>query len=1508
MKNCKITIPLNGEVNSFDNEAQAASFIRANKRALSLGLNNAPKFSKTVTGSAPQRKVVEELQAMHAKVSFDYGLKVNGKRYIGATKLWDIYQTEFGNRISKFFNVAAWEVNKKNELKQELVDAYCFDKKKPADQLTPEEKKELESLVSSKDAEMNLVIASEKESWDVKAKTGTVWHAIAERFFSQEMSTPDSFQDILKEWSTGDNRITVTPEAMTKFLGELDRFREKLYTTHGRDIVFLPELIITADNPDIQNMYNNAKTPQNPDTIGGIGGILDLVVVDAAGKLHLYDYKTASKPVDSWHEDKQQGIRLQQLLYTKMLTKLGYPVDSSHIFPIIFDELDVPNRSVTKFHVDNVFDINNSQLKYHEKLALSAVMPLGDIITNFNTGDKQLVFELFKDIIDYEPETAGQEWDVDKEVERIIARKSNGSRGYSFIDRSTNKIQYIVVPVGADPATVIKDKIKDAVNAYNESYANFPSRVIKFWERLKEAQRNGDSESSIKYTGEASADVRMGEIIGKYLADGWHIVKDEHAQDLGIVVFYHDRLNMYEFVNITSKNINEPYKGTKGTTLLGNKLKDARAKSMGFSSVTYGDIETLKVYGYLKTNIDQYKNAKIGQIVTVQQAGTRLPNIHSQFTNQLEKQWSTLVTNPYIDSKYRAYNTDMQGEDMFQTVFDRVYMMVTNQVPTSAKKDGKEFYEVFKDVVYDPERYSAVNIQLKIDQLTKLLNGIRRYAEGMNSKALTKDDQITYRMAAQALLELNNLNIALQSDYDKVGNILGTKNTEVTSQQYINHPLFSGVYKLINQTLDATAQRLHASTRGMEKAFEDFFAGTGGTTAIRLGGNPVGRFKEIMEYDNNGRWTGRLKNPASSTMTPAQKELVETIANRIKDTRIAQLTLQGHPDPYSVAELYKYDMPIMKKSISSLLKRNLTDYKEIMKQYTDYLLNENRYFEMDEESKAREAAHIKIINAFEFTEPYNENDKRDQVLAAQEEDLLEDDLQLLFYTFSAASAKQIEGDKRLPLMNAYEVLAKTNSIVQLKDLPNIAKAISDEISFVIFGKRNIEPGSKSIQSTMFAAKKITSGLILGFNFLAYPKEIFQGFLNATSKVLADKAINQGSISMGNLLKAGLLVFNENITTKQLVICDEVNKLFRIVSRSMYEITEKYQIGRKGMVNMENNAYWFYSSPDYMNRMSLCLAQMLQDGVIKMDGGEVAYNSAITITEDGFKYDPYKDDRFSFYLANKKADPETQPEKWYEQRALYEAIKQEHMDEMTPNAIDINGDLKIPYSNKQTMTIRNQADRIYGAADPVNKAAIDRAGITALFTHFKTWAMAKAKRYYMEGDTYESEGHYVNQYDENGKFTGVVWQPKYMEGVIQTAQQMVNTLIETKSLVKTWGELLPEQKQNLLWAANDMMIFALLLLLVGGGIKAARDGEDVSARDLNIFEKYMYKSFEDMNVVNTISAITGGENNPLPTLSFMTSMVSDTWNVVTFQSSPLQLLDNVTAFRISKNIIDTAVND
>lgn len=1508
MKNCKITIPLNGEKHSFDNEVQAASFIRANKRALALGLNTAPKFSKTVSGSVHQNKVVKELLAMHDKVKFDYGLKVNGKRYIGATKLWDIYQTDYGHRISKFFDVAAWEKNKKSEMEQQLRDEYMHQKQKLPDQLTAEEKKELNKLVSDKTPEFNLLIAAEKESWDVKAKTGTVWHAIAERFFTEENTGPDAYSDILKEWSSGNNRITVTPQALSKFLGELDRFRQSIYNKLGRDVVFLPELIITADNPDIQKLYDNAKTPQNPDTIGGIGGILDLVVVDSAGKIHLYDYKTASKPVDSWHEDKQQGIRLQQLLYVKMLTKLGYPIESSNIFPIIFDELDVPNRSVTEFHVDKPFEIDNTQLKYHEKLALSSVLPLGDIITNFNTGDKQLIFELFKDIIDYEPEIAGQKWDIDREVDRIIARKSNGAKGYSFIDRSTNKIQYIVVPLGADPATVIKDKIKDAVNAYNESYANFPSRVIKFWERLKEAKRDGDTESSIKYTGDPGADIRMGEIIGKYLADGWHVVKDEQAQELGIVVFYHERLNTYEFINITSKNINEPYKGAKGTTLLGNKLKDARAKNQGFNTITFGDIETLKVYGYLKTNAEQYKNATIGQIVTIQQAGTRLPNIHRQFTNQLEKQWSTLINSPYVDAKYKMYNDHLGGEDLFQTVFDRVYMMVTNQIDTAAKKDGREFYDAFKDIVYDPERYSATNIQLKIEQLTKLMNAIRKYAEGVNSKALTKEDQITYRLTAQALLELNKLNISLQSDYDRVGNILGTKNTQITSQQYLNHPLFAGVYKLVNQTLDATAQRLHNSVRGMEKAFEDFFEGTGGTTSIRVGGNPVNRFKEIMEYDTNGKWTGRLKNPASSTMTPAQKDLVETIANRIKDTRIAQLTLQGHPDPYSVAELYKYDMPIMKKSISSLLKRNLTDYKQIMEQYKDYLLNENRYFEMDEESKAREAAHIKTINAFEFTEPYNENDKRDEVLAAQDVDLLEDDLQLLFYTFSAASAKQIEGDKRLPLMNAYEVLAKTNSIVQLKDLPNIAQAISDEISFVIFGKRNIEPGSKSQQATMFAAKKITSSLILGFNFLAFPKEIFQGFLNATSKVLADKAINQGAISMKSLLKAGTLVFTENLTTKQLVICDEVNKLFRIVSRSMYENTEKYLIGRKGMVNMENNAYWFYSAPDYMNRMALCLAQMIEDGVIKMDGPSAASNSAITITENGFTYNPYKDDRFSYYLANKEADPETQTERWHQQKALYDAIRQEHLDEMTPNALDANGDLKIPYSNKQTMSIRNQADRIYGAADPVNKAAIDRAGITALLTHFKTWAMAKAKRYYMEGDMYESEGHYVNQYDENGKFTGVVWQPKYMEGVIQTAQQMVNTLIETKSLIKTWGELLPEQKQNLLWAANDMMIFALLLLLVGGGIKAAREGEDVNARNLNIFEKYMYKSFEDMNVVNTISAITGGENNPLPTISFMASMVSDTWNVVTFQSNPIQLLDNVTVFRISKNIIDTAVND
>jgi len=129
-----------------------------------------------------------------------------------------------------------------------------------------------------------------------------------------------------------------------KVLDEMVRFADALYAKikddlKDNDLTFFPELEIVAEN--------HMSGPNEPKMLMGI---IDLLVVDKNGQVHIYDYKTSPKPFNEYNSAKKRAFYYQLATYGKMLRQYGlnYYQSKFGIIPIQLDDFRIANQDEAK--------------------------------------------------------------------------------------------------------------------------------------------------------------------------------------------------------------------------------------------------------------------------------------------------------------------------------------------------------------------------------------------------------------------------------------------------------------------------------------------------------------------------------------------------------------------------------------------------------------------------------------------------------------------------------------------------------------------------------------------------------------------------------------------------------------------------------------------------------------------------------------------------------------------------------------------------------------------------------------------------------------------------------------------------------------------------------------------------------------------------------------------------------------------------------------------------------
>jgi ATP-dependent exoDNAse (exonuclease V) beta subunit len=131
-----------------------------------------------------------------------------------------------------------------------------------------------------------------KDYNDKSSAFGQDIHKIAEIIFSMDLNDSDSVMtEISKrksEFKTDITGIIENEHIRTEAVDYLLRLKRNIETTHGSGCKFLTESAYGVENLNTEGSYAAIKSKE-------LKGIIDLIVVDKNGEIHLYDFKTSAK-------------------------------------------------------------------------------------------------------------------------------------------------------------------------------------------------------------------------------------------------------------------------------------------------------------------------------------------------------------------------------------------------------------------------------------------------------------------------------------------------------------------------------------------------------------------------------------------------------------------------------------------------------------------------------------------------------------------------------------------------------------------------------------------------------------------------------------------------------------------------------------------------------------------------------------------------------------------------------------------------------------------------------------------------------------------------------------------------------------------------------------------------------------------------------------------------------------------------------------------------------------
>ncbi len=1297
--------------------------------------------------------------------------------------------------------------------------------------------------------------------WTKQARMGDAVHEILQTYFKYDSKYNKPFGDTITKEEFKDYVLKNAINRKTGYIFDsvIDNawnIAQKIKASFPEDSMFYPEYIVTG------------KLNQSVDTKKGSSdtllGMIDLLVIDPQGNVHIIDYKTSPKPYGKWNMAKKRAYQYQTAIYRRLLQKYGIIFNSDstvRILPILIRNL---RKEKDEFVYDGCKVEGNEKTMWSD---ISGVDSLGVLFSN--------VQENLDEFIYYDAPTDITFEKVSSQVSEVLKKwfpshnfNKNKSRDEVITELERMKAlepidgQYIYKPENSTMKPIKADspqKLVDAVLAFKQRLTN--SRVEQT-QQVKRALKQAFSDNSSVLNFKTSNRVTSGstgwfnEYFTPYLKGDWEIISDDIAEQFGIILLKNIHSKQYDVIKISTEfNLLDGLKENGQHLLTFGHQSDLVESSKSNSLMleySNGNIELMEAMLVLNQALNLYgDNMVIGKIQVMNpiiQKGVSASNEELYYTfDQMSRlnDSTKLEKNQFKEKNVSFINSYTQVLNTFQEI-----MLKAEQ------SQYKNEYINFKELsVSELDAHVDSSAEQKIKALMKLLKQMEKYWPSL-SKISTdqsfnnKPHVYLYNQISQAILDLSQITPQQQlKDVQQYfeGNVLQMAGTHLDNPGMLSSKSLNTLTSLIMQAYQNVRDSLKSPIAEQRRLIQNLKDERNfGWLKERTVGNQVNLYKNMIEFRDGDVFA---KNPWKDNvdLSIAERDYLKFFLTTINQHRLSpdnnfeQMIREDNPEFFKLPLMRaNYQSIVSQKGIMDALIDKLKGWmpKEIVKRAREESLG---IFD-DKTEQISTGELFDIHNRFAKSNSIHRQEVIDALTEGNKslESVINTDLEWLLLSHTYSYTEQQELNQVFPLIKAISIGIQNIEFSQNQRYTNTQKYIEDYILSSI--KKESISGHPKAEAILGKLRAASSFMVLAASPLQVTYQSLQSLWNDIKLIVQNPVLNidgEKIFTIKNLRKASALVYGDLFKGSNTVtISSGLNETYALNDMDNYE--RGVASNRNGIFNIERLAMKFTSRPDYYSRLKIFNTFMESDGCL----------DAHSIQDRKLKYDWTKDKRFDKFARNPNSkDPEVA-----RQRALYVAMCKQFERENTKNEDGtsfvfkseyLNKPIALPraYTTKQAENIKAIADQIYGYYSKEKKSLIHATLLGAMFMQFKTYWSGKKNQYLQKGGV-KLQGKFVQAKDKEGndlyykinpdgsiseeettevtEVPVIKWEGQWQEGIFVTMWDMAKEFYNSKSFMEAWNSKWNNSDPRLqqIYRANfRAFAYDLFIMIFMGGLMA-----------------------------------------------------------------------------------------
>lgn len=1457
MANCKYFY----KGHQFDSEVQLDDFLIENARfepilgdmvfSMTSAQNN------TVSQLTKIRKDAKDLKEKYKQLRKEGKLKYNedgdelldNPPYIGVNKFLSTFETFDGTLLfPEFREEEYWKRRfanwRQGQFTETEIEEFGFQENNLSHIDNEEQMQKMREQITNR--------------WAVQAKTGTALHNVLQIFFSRtkgqfnyEMNDIDLYNYVMNN-AESQNLPFLNEKSVKQTIQYGRKLLEELTAKFGEGLAFFPEFTISQGTNQMQ-----AGNPLQ------ILGVIDLLIVDAQGKAHIVDYKTSVHPYADFNNVKRLSYTYQVSTYQRMLEKYGINIYSGQtlIAPIQIKGF-IKKGDVYVYDGIDIFDIlieaDENKNRVIENINEFMPVPFKLTVTTerLNEVVSKAMSEAFPNYSDQRKITKEQ---VIEELRRNKKLEPDENGLYIY-----PRYGYKEEPIKAKSEAEFVNKV------YNYK-SSLPSKRLSFSgnikDKIKEAMKNGiDSINwpTPTYRGEDSSVDWLQDTLKPYCNGAWEVVDNSVLESYGMLLLKtRDGVipPQVDIIRVSVNNLKHNYRqglanknsNRSRLTIAGQYETDLQQQSKQNSLTLQaynGNIELIETAFVLSqtSGLEGYTIGSVKVINPITGSGMSVTN------EELLWNFKELCT---LGKFELPQNKILDGSIRLATAYERALSKYNSIMYEGEKKEWSGSYKNLKTLFSCKSLMDAAldgSVDDQINALTKLLKIIEndsrlgtKVKEVLTSQQdITENLQLLYNQVLLSISALKGVNFRQQvTDHGKYFQTLAVHKKGL-SGSYLDNPgnldseTLNLITKLVTEAYQNTRKELFEKSSELRKRIKKLKeAKSFSIFEENTFGNQANLYKNMIEETNEGD----LQFVHPDKLVGEEKEFLIYILQEINKDRFKGCTQEELDDKYHNYDPDYFRVPLALGSTDSIASARGLEY--ILKEKFRGLLPKVAFDRAqakiegvlnynDEESKNDQ----KTLAFWEMTNMFDhglESSKRMDVIQKYGIHSFERNLETLLLKHQFAYSVQNNMNKVFPTMKAAAIHLASQGAMQNTKFSNDLEYYDKYIKNKILNKSIIDPKLQSVMGIANNLKSAASKFTLAFAPVQALYQPLQGLWQSI-RIIISKPNGEQTFSFGEWWNATKIVYS-NLAhfSDEPTVLDAINAIYGINDMDINVFTERISSAKKGIWNMENLMFKFASRPDFYNRMSIVVAQMIHDGNF----------DALSMKDGKLVYDWKKDKRFDAFANGNKSNIT----KYNQQKSLYYTIAKQFISEHTKNPDDTDfvlnmsnpQALPLPYTNREIESIKSLADDIYGYYSHEKKSLVQSTALGCMWLQFKTYWSGKKNQYLQSGgvrlrgswEQMEVNGQkYYYQVDSDGNpifdtppttedtgFAFMQWQGRWQEGIILTLSEIAQNMWNEKSIMEGWRVSMNEIDPKILEVrlANLKHFFYELNMSVLGGI-------------------------------------------------------------------------------------------